>query len=123
MKAAIIAILGFTSLTLSAPSSLETRQSALQKATDKYAFSITLEQFIDNRNKKAGPTGLDWNSNGCSYSPDNPFGFDCTVLSFSHYTSARLTNSTSQRLLSPSRLRLPQLQSTAPLLKLYQSSH
>jgi hypothetical protein len=83
MKAVIIAVLGFNSLTLSAPSSIERRQSALYKATDKYAFRITLEQFIDNRNKKAGPKDLDWNSNGCSYSPDNPLGFDCTVPIFS----------------------------------------
>jgi hypothetical protein len=77
MKFSLLAVLGFASLALSAPSALQTRQSTLQTTTDSYVFSISISQFISNRNAQAGPAGLDWSSDGCSSSPDNPFGFDC----------------------------------------------
>jgi hypothetical protein len=77
MKSTLIAILSLASLALSAPSSLIPRQSALETTTDSYVFSISIDQFISNRNGKVGPAELDWDSDGCSSSPDNPFGFDC----------------------------------------------
>lgn len=86
MKSSLIAILSLASLATSAPTSLDTRQSALETTTDNYLFSISISEFITNRNGKIGPAELDWDSNGCTSSPDNPFGFDCSYLSY--YTFA-----------------------------------
>jgi hypothetical protein len=77
-------LLGFASFAICAPTTaaaaaaVTQRQSTLQQITDSYVFSISIGQFIDNRNAKRGPAELDWSSDGCSDSPDNPFGFDCT---------------------------------------------
>ncbi|KAK3311710.1 secretory phospholipase A2 [Chaetomium strumarium] len=49
------------------------RQTANQ-ITDQYLFSITLPAFTAKRNARDPPT-LIWDSDGCSSSPDNPFGF------------------------------------------------
>jgi len=78
MKSTLIAILGFASLALSAPS-VSPRQSSLEEITDSYVFSISISQFISNRNGQVGPAELDWSADGCSSSPDNPFGFDCRL--------------------------------------------
>lgn len=42
--------------------------------TDQYLYSITLAAFTSRRNAK-DPATLIWDSDGCSASPDNPFGF------------------------------------------------
>ncbi|KAK7408220.1 hypothetical protein QQX98_009629 [Neonectria punicea] len=54
-------------------SSLSTRQSA-NTVTDQLLFSITLPAFTARRNARDPPT-LNWESDGCTSSPDNPFGF------------------------------------------------
>ncbi|KAF1935588.1 hypothetical protein EJ02DRAFT_314200, partial [Clathrospora elynae] len=59
-------------------------QSSLQQITDSYVFSISISQFISNRNAHAGPAELDWTSDGCSYSPDDPFGFDFQDCCYRH---------------------------------------
>jgi hypothetical protein len=79
MKSTLLTILSLTSLALSS-STLTPRQSYLETTTDAYVFSIPIAQFISNRNSKT-PAELDWDSDGCSSSPDNPFGFDCTPRS------------------------------------------
>jgi hypothetical protein len=76
MKFTLLTILSLASLALSSPT-LTPRQSSLETTTDAYVFSISIAQFISNRNSK-NPAELDWDSDGCSSSPDNPFGFDCT---------------------------------------------
>ena len=43
--------------------------------TDDYLFSKTLSQFTTLRAQQPYNGQLDWSSDGCSYSPDNPFGF------------------------------------------------
>lgn len=43
--------------------------------TDQYLFDITLDEFIANRDA-LNPATLDFTSDGCSDSPDNPLGFD-----------------------------------------------
>ena len=43
--------------------------------TDDYLFTKTLSQFTTLRAQQTYPGQLDWSSDGCSYSPDNPFGF------------------------------------------------
>ena len=52
---------------------VESRQS-ITSVTDQLLFSITLPAFTSRRNAK-NPPNLDWSSDGCSSSPDNPFGF------------------------------------------------
>ena len=56
--------------------SVATRQT-LNAITDQYLYSITLPAFTARRNAR-DPATLDWDSNACSYSPDNPFGFPFT---------------------------------------------
>ncbi|KAK3403029.1 prokaryotic phospholipase A2-domain-containing protein [Sordaria brevicollis] len=58
-------------------SSLFRRAETIQQTTDRYLFSITLPQFHVYRNAR-NPANLDWSSDGCSYSPDNPLGFPFT---------------------------------------------
>ena len=47
------------------------RQTAV---TDELIFSISLPAFISRRNAR-DPPSLDWSSDSCSTSPDNPFGY------------------------------------------------
>ncbi|KAJ6445265.1 phospholipase A2 [Purpureocillium lavendulum] len=53
--------------------SIAERQSP-NAVTDQLLFSLTLPQFTARRNKR-DPATLDWSSDGCTSSPDNPFGF------------------------------------------------
>lgn len=43
--------------------------------TDDYLYSKTISQFTTLRAQQPYAGQLDWSSDGCSYSPDNPFGF------------------------------------------------
>ncbi|MFD4675387.1 phospholipase [Lentzea sp. NPDC058450] len=43
--------------------------------TDDYLYSKSLSQFTTLRAQQPYAGQLDWSSDGCSYSPDNPFGF------------------------------------------------
>jgi hypothetical protein len=61
-------------LALALPYSLVQRQS-IQTITDSLLFSDSMAQFQAARNAK-NPSNLDWSSDGCSDSPDNPLGFD-----------------------------------------------
>ncbi|KPM45012.1 hypothetical protein AK830_g1521 [Neonectria ditissima] len=49
-------------------------RATIQETTDELLFSVTLPQFTVRRNALNPPT-LDWTSDGCTSSPDNPFGF------------------------------------------------
>jgi hypothetical protein len=69
-------------LALPADASLVERQSASQ-ITDQYLYSITLPAFTGRRNARDPPT-LIWDSDGCSSSPDNPFGFPFTPACHRH---------------------------------------
>jgi hypothetical protein len=51
--------------------SIVKRQTAV---TDQLIFSISLPAFVARRNAR-DPPSLDWSSDSCSTSPDNPFGF------------------------------------------------
>jgi hypothetical protein len=48
----------------------------LQATTDKYLFEISLNEFLDVRDQQPYPDQLDWASDGCSWSPDQPLGYD-----------------------------------------------
>ncbi|KAF2477757.1 uncharacterized protein BDR25DRAFT_330420 [Lindgomyces ingoldianus] len=77
MKLSIVSILGLTSLALTAPlnKNLSPRAETIQQATDRLLFSSTISQFEAARNAK-DPSTLEWSSDGCSDSPDNPLGFN-----------------------------------------------
>ena len=44
--------------------------------TDTYLFHTSLSSFVSTRATKPYDGQLDWSSDGCSNSPDNPFGFN-----------------------------------------------
>jgi hypothetical protein len=76
MKSASALILALLSGVLAYPAStftLITRQS-IETVTDELLFSDTLPEFTTHRND-LDPSTLDWTSDGCTTSPDNPFGF------------------------------------------------
>ncbi|KAF2261739.1 hypothetical protein CC78DRAFT_447596, partial [Lojkania enalia] len=70
----LITILGLASLSAAAPNGLTARETDVQ-ATDRLLFSTSMAAFEAARNAHNPPT-LDWSSDGCSSSPDNPFGFN-----------------------------------------------
>jgi hypothetical protein len=69
-------IVALASTALAAPASVNTglRRQDSNTITDQLLFSVTLPQFETRRNNK-DPSSLDWSSDGCTDSPDNPFGF------------------------------------------------
>ena len=48
----------------------------LRQVTDSYLFSYSLSSFQTARSQQPYAGQLDWSSDGCSNSPDNPFGFN-----------------------------------------------
>ncbi|KAG8163180.1 hypothetical protein KVR01_007658 [Diaporthe batatas] len=64
------------------PVPLSSRQN-INTITDRYLFDISLPQFITYRNAK-NPATLDWTSDGCSDSPDNPLGFNFEPACYRH---------------------------------------
>lgn len=48
----------------------------LQKTTDSYLFEYSLDEFTQTRSEQPHADQLDWSSDGCSYSPDSPFGYE-----------------------------------------------
>ncbi|VBB75924.1 Putative protein of unknown function [Podospora comata] len=74
MKAFTLLALAGSALALPASTGvLEQRQSAVQ-VTDQLMYSISLPAFTARRNARNPPT-LDWTSDGCTSSPDNPLNF------------------------------------------------
>ena len=47
----------------------------IRAVTDDYLFSKSLAQFSTIKAQQPYADQLDWSSDGCSWSPDNPFGF------------------------------------------------
>ncbi|KAK4646180.1 hypothetical protein QC761_208170 [Podospora bellae-mahoneyi] len=74
MKAFTLLALAGSALALPASTGvLEQRQSAVQ-VTDELMYGISLPAFTARRNARNPPT-LDWTSDGCTSSPDNPLNF------------------------------------------------
>lgn len=48
----------------------------IQTITDQYLFEISLDEFIEIRGEKPYPDQLDWSSDSCSWSPDEPLGYE-----------------------------------------------
>jgi len=67
-----------------APASAELNPGQLRTVTDQYLFSTSLSQFGSIRNQAPYADQLDWGSDACSNSPDNPFGFEFTPACHRH---------------------------------------
>ncbi|KAL8366759.1 hypothetical protein RB595_010562 [Gaeumannomyces hyphopodioides] len=50
------------------------RQGDLVAVTNSHCFSLTLPQFTAKRNAR-DPASLDWTTDDCTLSPENPLGF------------------------------------------------
>ncbi|MCP2334454.1 phospholipase [Actinoalloteichus caeruleus] len=48
----------------------------LRQVTDDYLFTQSLPLFVQLRSQRPHAPQLDWSSDGCSYSPDEPFGYE-----------------------------------------------
>lgn len=70
----IILALAGTAVAVPTEGSLNLKRAAPDAIVDQLMFGITLPQFTARRNKK-DPSTADWTSDGCTSSPDNPFGF------------------------------------------------
>ena len=56
----------------------------LRQVTDQYLFSSSLNNFQTIRGQQPYGDQLDWGSDGCSNSPDNPFGFNFVKACYRH---------------------------------------
>jgi len=56
----------------------------LRAVTDQYIFSTSLGGFQTLRAQQPYGDQLDWSSDGCSNSPDNPFGFNLVRACYRH---------------------------------------
>lgn len=56
----------------------------LRQVTDQYLFSTSLGGFQTVRTQHPYADQLDWSSDGCSSSPDNPFGFNFVKACYRH---------------------------------------
>ncbi|KAH8763741.1 prokaryotic phospholipase A2-domain-containing protein [Diaporthe sp. PMI_573] len=54
-----------------------------EEQADQYLFNITLESFISHRDQRY-PSYFWWESDGCSQSPDAPFGFPFLPACYRH---------------------------------------
>lgn len=56
----------------------------LRQVTDQYLFTSSLNGFQTTRAQQPYANQLDWGSDGCSSSPDNPFGFNFVKACYRH---------------------------------------
>lgn len=56
----------------------------IPEITDQYLFSNSLSQFTTIRGQQPYAGQLDWSSDGCSWSPDNPFGYKFLPTCYRH---------------------------------------
>lgn len=68
--------------TLTAQAALDPNQ--LRTVTDQYLFSTSLNSFQTVRAQRPYASQLDWSSDGCSNSPDNPFDFNLVKACYRH---------------------------------------
>lgn len=69
--------------TLAADPTLQPSKLEDEFITDQYLFNSTLDTFIGHRDMQ-DPSFLFWESDGCSESPDHPFGFDYLPACYRH---------------------------------------
>jgi hypothetical protein len=89
MKVTIFLALLFAPAGLAAPT--PHKRQDIDTITDQILFDITLPEFETDRNA-LDPSDLDWTSDGCTDSPDNPLGFPYVPACHRHdfgYTNYR----------------------------------
>jgi len=62
-------------LLTTAPAHAELSQRELHAVTDEYLFGVPLPEFTEIRAERPHADQLDWDSDGCSLSPDEPLGY------------------------------------------------
>ncbi|KAF1994716.1 secretory phospholipase A2 [Amniculicola lignicola CBS 123094] len=72
MRYSIICALGLASTVLAGP--LSARET-IEETTDNLIFKTSMPDFIKAREAK-NPSELNWDADGCSHSPEEPFGFN-----------------------------------------------
>jgi hypothetical protein len=78
------AVVTVTVLTGTTTASAALDPTQLRQVTDQYVFSTGLNPFQTVRAQRPHASQLDWTSDGCSSSPDNPFGFDFVKACYRH---------------------------------------
>lgn len=80
----LLALCAVLPLALAHPTSpqLSARAESDEEATDRLLFESSMDEFIEARDA-SDPSGLDWTSDGCSNSPDNP-GYDFLNSCYRH---------------------------------------
>jgi Prokaryotic phospholipase A2 len=74
----------FTMIVSTATASAALDPGQLRQVTDQYLFSTSLSSFQTIRAQQPYASQLDWSSDGCSSSPDNPFGFNFVKACYRH---------------------------------------
>lgn len=74
----VAVVLALASVALGVPAAVVPHEAVkrqdIQAITDQLSFALPLPQFTARRNKR-DPPSLNWSSDGCTASPNNPFGF------------------------------------------------
>lgn len=94
LAASAAAILAFTGSGI-ANAAVALPPDELRRVTDDYLFHTPLNSFIDIRAQAPHNDQLDWSTDSCSWSPDQPVGYDfdpgCTRHDFG-YRNYKLQN-------------------------------
>ncbi|WP_310278274.1 phospholipase [Haloactinomyces albus] len=56
----------------------------LRAVTDLYLFEASLDEFVSIRSDRPFDEQLDWSTDGCSWSPDEPLGYEFTSSCHRH---------------------------------------
>ena len=84
-RGALATVTAATAIVLGAgTASADLSPTQLRSTTDNYLFSQSLSQFTSTRAARPYANQLDWSSDACSNSPDNPFGFNFTRACHRH---------------------------------------
>lgn len=77
----------------------------LRAVTDEYLFEISLDEFVSTRADRPHDDQLDWSADACSWSPDEPLGYEFTSSCYRHDFGYR-NYQVQERFTEPNRLRI-----------------
>jgi hypothetical protein len=80
----VVAAVAATVLVGAGTASAALDPAQLRQVTDRYLHSTSLNSFQNVRAQQPYRDQLDWGSDGCSNSPDNPFGFNFVKACYRH---------------------------------------
>ena len=75
-RAALVVITAVLGLVFGSGVAQALTPAELRAVTDDYLFSKSMSQFTSIRAQRPYNGELDWSSDGCSFSPDEPFGWE-----------------------------------------------